>query len=166
MAWNKNATNTLVSGNNEMALTGLTKKKFNVIMCHIVGSTPSFIDFKGRVGDGSFDSGTSYATRENQDGSEATRVSAQYFASGLTAYPSSNANSLTIVYAINIAAQEKLFLEWRVLGNTAGAANAPSRSEQAYKWTNTSVQFDQYEFINASGETWDTDSNISAIGTD
>ena len=99
-------------------------------------------------------------------GGENLRPSATYFASGLISYNSTSANSLTIVYAINIANQEKLFMERRVMANGSGAGVLPERSEQAYKWTNASVQFDRYEFINASGETWDIGSNISALGTD
>ena len=165
MAWAKLGTNTLVSGNNVVSITGLTKKKFNMFISHITGSSSS-VDFKGRVGDGSYDYTTSYATRENQDGTENVRLSATYFASGLAGYGVSNGNSLHITYGINIATEEKLFIDFGCLQNTAGAGNAPSRYKQAYKWINTSVQYDQYEYINASSVTYSTDSNISVIGTD
>ena len=167
MAWSKNGTNTLTSGSNTLELTGLTKLKFNQIITHIVGASASLTDFKGRVGDGSFDSGSNYASRESQNGgADNTRTSATTFQSGLTAYGNANAPSLHIVYGINIDTEEKLFIEFACLRNTAGAGNAPNRFETVYKWTNTSSQYDQFEYIDNTGDTYDTDSNLSALGTD
>ena len=167
IAWAKNGTDTLSSGNNVISNTGMTKYKFNQIMTHITGGSATLVDFKGRVGDGSFDSGSNYASRESQNGSaDATRTSASTFQSGLTGYGNANAPSLHIIYGINISSEEKLFIEFAILQNTAGAGNAPNRYETIYKWVNTSAQYDQIEYINNSGDTYDTDTNMSSLGTD
>tara|TARA_R110002124_G_scaffold286069_1_gene465824 strand:+ start:559 stop:1152 length:594 start_codon:yes stop_codon:yes gene_type:complete len=165
MAWTKNTTDTLVSGNNVISNTGMTKYKFNQILTNITGASGS-TDFTGRVGDGSFDSGTSYSCRESQNGSQSARVSGTFFNQGLTGYGSSNAPSLHIVYGINIAGEEKLFMEFTILQNTAGAGNVPNRYSNFNKWINTSVQYDQFEFIDAAGQTYDTDTNLSALGSE
>jgi len=166
-AWAKNITSTLSSGNNVIENTGMTKYKFNQFLTHIVGATATLTDFKGQVGDGSYDTGSNYASRESQNGSaDATRTSASTFQSGLTGYGEENAPSLHIVYGINIAAEEKLFIEFACLQNTAGATNAPNRYETVYKWTNTSAQYDQFKYIDNSGDTYDTDTNMASLGTD
>tara|TARA_R110000823_G_C15625965_1_gene468128 strand:+ start:102 stop:605 length:504 start_codon:yes stop_codon:yes gene_type:complete len=167
MGWLKNITDTLGSANNIISNIGMTKYKFNQIMTYITGAS-GFVDFTGRVGDGSFDSGANYSCRESQGGGAAiARINGTFFNQGLSAYPAQYAPSLHIVYGINIAGEEKLFMEFTVLQNTAGAGTPPNRYQTDNKWSNTSVQYDQNGYIDGGvGGTYDTNTNMSSLGTD
>ena len=64
--------------------------------------------------------------------------------------------------------EEKLLIGFQVSQNTAGANNAPSRSETVGKCdtTTNTGQFTRIDCNNSSTCNYDTDSNISAIGSD
>ena len=163
MAWAKNGTpHTLTSAGDTMTISNLTAKKFNVILDnHFASGT---IETRGRVGNGSIDSGSNYASRENINGgsdfTNTTRTSLEY--ENGSSYP----NNFSVWYGINITTEEKLFIIFWVGSNTAGAGNAPVRAENACKWANTSNQFNYAQTHNIQGGDLDTGSNISAIGTD
>lgn len=97
-----------------------------------------------RVGNGSVDSGTSYAGRTSSNGgsdtSDASRTQIENFLSG-------TANTATFVnmFIVNNASFEKPMIYDNAQEVGAGASQVPSRRESAWKWTNTSNQINIME---------------------
>ena len=60
---------------------------------------------------------------------------------------------------------KKLSMVFNVWGSTAGAGTAPNRNEVVSKWAETSSSITSFN-VDSSGTYWDTDSNISSLGTD
>ena len=166
MAWTQTGTNTLSTSTGFLEVTGLTKTKFNQIISHVTGSSASYVNFYGRVGNGSYDTGSNYSSRECQGGTgaENLRTGNSTFNAGLQGFSNTHGNSLHIIYNANFDGEEKLFIEFAVLAS-GGGTTAPFRYESYFKNTTTSGQIDQFKFMN-DVDTYDADSNITVLGTD
>lgn len=161
MAWAKNGTTTLGSAGDTISITAFTPSKFNQILINIL-PTSGTAESSLRVGNGSVDSGTNYASRYTNNGlSDATATSNSDITNRDTVDP-----QLIVAYMCNIATEEKLYIGFMVGQSTAGAANAPIRSEYADKWANTSNQFNVMDVVNGQAGDLNTDSNITCLGTD
>ena len=162
MAWAKNGTpHTLTGAGTDLDITDLTAKKFNQFLCHTVGT--SAVSLLWQFGASSIDTGNNYSHRYNQDG---TGDGTQTSRSNIWAYyDSGDDDRFNVVYGINISTEEKLFIMFGVVFQTAGAGTAPQRVEEVGKWVNTSDQFTKVKAFSGSGN-HAISSNISAIGTD
>lgn len=101
-----------------------------------------------RVGAGSIDTGTNYAYRDSfNGGADTTGVSQSRFA------PFNDTADPTFLdcFVINVSSKEKLFISHTVSRSTAGAGNAPQRSEGVWKWVNTSSQMDRLQLYDQTG---------------
>ena len=163
MAWAKNGTpDTLSSTSDTIDITDQTSTKFNMMMYHFIGS--STITPILQTGNGSLDTGSNYASRYSSNGTtDSTETSASDLDWG---FGGSDTTAFGIIYGINISSEEKLFIQFYVYQNTAGASTQPQRSEMVGKWTNTSNQFDYFTVKNVSTGDFQSDSNLSALGTD
>jgi len=162
MAWGKAGTTTLSSTGDDIDITSMTASKFNTALMHIFvhsGTT----GHRKRFGSGSIDTGSNYAERASFNG-----------ASDVT-YASQNRNTgdneiagdrFQVEYGMNIATQEKLFIYFDVIATASGAGTSPNREEYTSKWVNTSDQYDQRRSYNALSGSYNTDSNVTAIGSD
>jgi len=166
LAWSKNGTpNTLGSAGDTITISDLTSTKFNVILSHSFQSGASRTQLGNRLGYTSIDSGNNYSNRlSNNGGADATNTSLDIMSTENTTI----GDKFQIVYGVNIATEEKLIIAFTSIQNTAGAGNAPARSEAVGKWANTSNQFDQTQLVNYNpgSSDFDTNSNLTAIGTD
>ena len=162
MAWIKAGTTTLTSAGDDITISNTTSNKFNQFLMHTIESVRTTMLV--RVGNGSLDSGSNYARRYNANGgSEGTTVSTTSF----LGYWNGNVNSrFNVSYMLNISSEEKLYIDFLNENVTAGAGTAPERAEHVGKWANTSSQFDYIGTVNSGAGDYDTDSNISAIGSD
>lgn len=156
MVWAKNGTVTAVS----QSLTGLTATKFNQIMNHVIDNG-SAIDVDLRIDNLST---STYAYRESDNGSaDATNVSQTEFtlddATGAT-------ERFSIIYGINIAIEEKLFISHTVDANTAGAGTAPQRVEAVGKQSGTSTAWTRLDILETQAGAFTSDSNLTILGTD
>jgi len=162
MAWAKNGTpDTLGSAGGAVTISDLTATKFNVIMCHLLQN--GAIDQKFII-DGLTTS--TYAQRKsNNGGSDTTSVSRANIDWGHGGVAN---DQFYIAYGINISSEEKLFMAWSMGANTAGASNAPVRTEGTGKQSGTSSAFTQIETNDNGGSGTDigTSSNLSALGAD
>ena len=162
MAWAKNGTpDTLGSAGGSVTISDLTAKTFNVIMCHLLQN--GGIDQKFIIDNITT---STYAQRKsNNGGADSTNGSRANIDWG---HGSVSHDQFYIAYGINIGTEEKLFMAWSMAANTAGAANAPNRTEGTGKQSGTSAQFTQIETNDDGGSGTDinTSSNLSAIGTD
>ncbi len=164
IAWSKNGTpDTLGSANASLTITDLTSTKFNNILHHTLSRSAASTNEIFQVGNGSIDTGSNYAERSSSNGgAEGTSTSAAHIEENI----SSLSDMFAVIYSINIAAEEKLFIFFHIERNTAGAGTAPIRHERVGKWTNTSNQFDQIKHNTGGADTFNTSSNMSALGTD
>jgi len=168
MAWAKLGTTTLASPTSSLDITGTTPAKFNTMMLHTTGSQAS-VGTSGafRLGNGSFDSGSNYASRESiNSGSDGTRTSQ----SNMYCFPnhsSGSDNGFLVGYICNISSEEKLIIWFQTVDDTnSGSGSIGDRMEAVGKWTNTSVQADQIQMYNSLSRTFSTDSNFTLLGTD
>ena len=163
IAWSKNGTpNTLSGTSATMDISDITSTIFNQVL--MMGMSLGSENNNYRLGSTSIDTGSNYANRYSADGgADGTGTSETFARFGQNS--TNGTNCFTIGYFINIATEEKLGISFDVRQNTAGAANAPNRSEQVQKWVNTSNQFDNLQTRVESG-TMATDSNTSLLGTD
>jgi len=159
MAWAKNGTpTTLGSAGDDMDITDLTAYKFNMFMSHTISS--GAITINANIDNIST---SSYALRENTDGTgETTKINQTTLEALLQ---TSSSDGFIIIYGINIDGEEKLIISNSVRNNTAGAGTAPNRREIVGKYTGSS-QYTRIDFNNPGAGSYDTDSNLSALGTD
>jgi len=156
MAWAKNGTVTGVS----QSLTGLTAYKFNQILNHVIDNG-SAIDVDLRIDNISTNT---YAYRESDDGSTDATATEQ---AEITLDDTSAATErFSVVYGINIAAEEKLFIGFVIDASTAGAATAPSRVEVVGKQSGTSNAWTRLDILETGAGAFTSDSNLTALGTD
>ena len=162
MAWGKLGSTTLTTTADNIDTSVFTTNKFITLLSHVINS--GAVNIGHRVGNTTLDTGSNYAKRTSlSGGSELTPTSqSNWIEDGL----SHSGDNFMISNIINIADEEKLAIVFATQSNTAGAGNAPSRTEQVSKWTNTSNQFDIISTINYGSGDFDTDSNLSALGSD
>ncbi|MGB0976962.1 MAG: hypothetical protein ACPGSG_08260, partial [Prolixibacteraceae bacterium] len=110
------------------------------------------------------DTGSNYAVRRSlngaADGTFGNLTNMSWFGDN-QAY-----NQFANVFIINNASNEKLCMCHWVGQGTAGAGNAPARSERATKWANTSNQITEIDIDNTSAGSFDTGSIIKVWGAD
>ena len=106
--------------------------------------------------------GNEYSFRRNHDGTEGD---ANTQPSAATSWTSIVTNAFGVGYAANKSGKEKLFLEHEVYQNTAGAGTAPTRTENAFKWTGTDV-IDQLTMHNSSSGDIVSGSELVVLGYD
>jgi|FLMP01.1.fsa_nt_emb hypothetical protein len=160
MAWAKNGTPvTLGSAATGMDISDISSSIFNVVLTHGIDVTS---DCAPRMRFNTA-SGSVYSRRYSDNGgADGTAVSQtyQYWYAG-----SSVGNLFEIAYVIGIAGEEKLSIVFNAWGSTAGAGTAPDRTEVVSKWAETSSSITSFN-VDSGGTYWDTDSNISALGSD
>ena len=153
MAWGKNGTpDTLTSAGDNLEISDLGTQKFIQLLNHkLVDNALPQINL--RVGTGSVDTGNNYAYRRNRHGTE--------FAEGGVSLIQTESNtgigtpSMNITYICNISGVETLTMNWNINQNTAGASNAPVRQENVLKWSNTSSQITEIDFVQGDGASMD-----------
>lgn len=162
MTWQKNGTpDTLGSAGDTLDIADLTALIFNVFLAHQLATGGTVVSLMRLDGIG----GTAYANRaSNNGGADVTNVNDPQ----LQVIPGiADVNSgFAIIYIINISGEERLAIGFSIGANTAGAANVPARTEIAAKSSTTSGQFTQFTLTNVGTGDCDTDSNLSALGTD
>jgi hypothetical protein len=161
MAWQKLTTKNASSTVSSLTTDVFTAKKFITILCQYFDNAGANSQADTQVGSTTIDTSTNYSDRQSSNGgADGTNVSATLIDSSRD-----NLDGFSVGYAINISAEEKLFIFFNVAKAGTGAANAPERQESVGKWVNTSSQFDIYQ-MQAGARTFISDSNISALGTD
>lgn len=162
MAWSKNGTpDTLGSVGDTLTISDLTAKKFNLFLQHSPYDT-SYVNpsitynnntnsvYAGRY---SYNGGTdgTYTSRANQILDGSGTADDKFF----------------IGYTISISGEEKLSIIHYMNGGTAGAGNAPNRTENVWKFVpSPDADITRMDTTNLSAGSYDTDSNLSVLGTD
>ena len=160
MAWAKEGSETLVSSGDIIDVS-VTNKKFYNLLSHVFETSPD-ADPTFR-----FNSVSSsvYASRECNNG--ATDVLRTSFNRILVTASGSTNGALIVGYVGNPASsEERLLISFCIEAGTAGAGNAPARTEVVGKWANTVNDISSIQNFNSDSADFTTDSNLTVIGTD
>ena len=159
MAWRKAGTTTLGSAGDTITVSGMTTSKFKILLAHT-------LDTGGAIYQGlRFNSDTTndYAVRKSYNGgSDATAVNTSQMQFMGNAFAS---DIFGVGYLVDINGEEKLFTGFSVAENAAGAGTAPMREEQADKYIE-GADITAANLNNTSAGDYNTDSNLSVIGSD
>tara|TARA_R110000803_G_scaffold7247_1_gene23412 strand:+ start:114 stop:599 length:486 start_codon:yes stop_codon:yes gene_type:complete len=161
MAWAKNGTpDTLGSSGDAITISDLTAKKFNLFLCNSLG-TGGNVDHSWQFNN---NTNTVYSSRKSSNGAADATAVTQNRVHGAD---SSSNPILEIMYVCSISGEEKLVISSIAEASTAGAGTAPSRKEVVGKFVpNPDVDITRVDCDNRSGGSYDTSSNLSALGTD
>ena len=160
MAWAKLYSEIKGTDNVNFDTGTITANTFIQIMFYQVGhSGNSELYFNGD------NASTNYTRRGSANGASDFTLTSEAHAENFLTAGTADPASLGIAYIVNISSEEKLIISHTCNQNTAGAANAPTRSEITGKWANTAAQITQIE-VDDSGTGFDTGSAIAVIGTD
>jgi|21_taG_2_1085346.scaffolds.fasta_scaffold47398_2 hypothetical protein len=156
MAWIKAGTTTLGSAGDSISLSGLSGKFLQTIL-HTIDSGA------GITGQMQFNSDTAsnYADRVSNSGGGDVTHNLTYMI-----VDAASADCFHISYLLNIATEEKLQIGFSVDQSSTGAGTAPVRREIVGKWVNTSNAITSAVVNNGGGGDFDTNSNITVLGSD
>ena len=162
MAWGKAGSTTLSSAGDNIDSGTITASKINQILSHEIasGNTTAQFTFNGSTGN-------EYASRwSNNGGSEnvyGTQSSFDGYLSSSTAYDIFN-----LIFNSSIVGEEKLSMMYTVDSGGSGAGNAPQRAQLVSKYVPSSLSttITKIECDNTGSGSFDTNSNISVLGSD
>ena len=160
MAWGKAGSTTKSSAGTGLSVSCLTASDINFVLIHQLSSTNVSPEYRL---DGNCN--TDYAYRKsNNGGADGTVTSdnnAQIDSNG------GNNDKFAILFFSNVDGEEKLAISFLVDRNTAGAGNAPNRTEGVSK-VDTTTNTGQFTAIDAEtgGYAIGADSNVSVLGSD
>ena len=157
MAWERLAHVALSGAGDTIDSGTFTAKKNMKVIIHTIasGTILPTLTFNN-------DSGSNYANRYNSDESSETTQTSQ---TSIQIDPISGSfNQFHTMYITNVETKEKLLINEMIGANTAGAGNAPRRSENVAKWANTSSQITSIQVVNAGSGDFDTGSYITVFG--
>jgi len=149
---------TLGSAGDTLQITDLTARKFNVFLNHNLAS--SNINSNVRIDNIST---STYSKRQSANGgTDGTSTSQTEYNNDPNAGVT---DRFTVIYGFNLATEEKLFISFTIDANTAGAGTVPNRVESVGKQSGTSTAYTRIDVLNTQIGSYDTDSNLSALGT-
>ena len=144
-------------GGSSISVTGIADKRYYMILNDTVqaGAGDHYLQFNT-------DTGSNYSGRRSANGAtDTTATSTSEFEANDQTNGSGN---LGVSYWSNLATKEKLGLGHFVSGSTAGAGNAPYRSEFTMKWANTSDAISSYQHKGNSN--FNSGSEVVVLGWD
>jgi hypothetical protein len=158
--WKELGRTTLGSANASMNTTSLSDKRYYMILTNSLGYSGvanSNIRFNS-------DSGSNYAERVSVSGGTDTTGTGYNFAS--FAHGNTATENFGVGYLSNLSSKEKLWTSHNIRQNTAGAGNAPIRSESVGKWANTTNEVSGIDILTGASTTHDSGSETVILGYD
>ena len=160
MAWGKAGSTTLSTAGSNIEVTGMTSSETNLFLHHMVAPSTN-LSVNGNFDN---DTGSNYADRcEFSGGTDTTATSQTHF--NQDGDTGNDDDRFTVWYWCNVAGEEKLGIGHMVNRNTAGAGNPPPRAQMVSKYTTTSGQFTEVDYVTSTG-TQGTDSNLTVLGSE
>lgn len=154
---------TLGSANANISVSSLPDKRYYKVLVDVAGQS-SNSDFGVRFNS---DSASNYSARVSFDGGADVTATTASLASTFTTDTPSTTPVFHVTYIANLAAKEKLLTTSQgVRQMTAGAGNAPQRSENAAKWVNTVDAINEITLTTAGAPTFNTGSQVVVLGWD
>ena len=155
----------LVSETEADPSVSFTAKKYLWVQMYLKASGAS-TNYKIRVGNSTLDPDPNYAERRNGNGGTDSTATSQTEINATPALMASGESMFINMFIVNNASNEKLGIAHYVTNDTGiGAANAPVRREQVFKWENTSNQIDIISAYTVGGSS-DSSSMIKVWGAD
>jgi hypothetical protein len=159
MAWAKAGSTTLGSSGSDVTVSSLPDNKFYMVLSNLF-DTGGAIDGGWRFNG---DTGSNYAARRSYNGAADSTLTSGSWAQEGVGLASEN---FWVSYIVNISSEEKLAISNTVYEKAAGAGTAPDRNEHYAKWAYTSGVITDITQHEGSAGSYDTDSNVSVIGSD
>ena len=160
MVWAKLSSNTLTTASDTLTGDSFTTSKFIQYLGHVIPKTSNAEMFIRPNNN----SNSVYANRISVNGlSDATNVTQSEINSVGDDVP-----IFQIIYFCNISGEEKLGIHFEASASATGAGTVPSRREQVDKFVpSPDADITSFTGVNTrAGADLDTDSNLSALGTD
>lgn len=162
MAWAKNGTpHTLSSAADDLTISDLTAKKFNLFMWHEI-ATGNLDNMDAYFNN---DTNSVYAIRESTNAAADTTSTSQ---TGIRmAHGNAAWDYFKMFFVLSLSGEEKLVISNFVSNDGSGAGNPPNRTELIVKFVpSPDANITRIDSNNAGAGSFDTDSNMSALGTD
>jgi len=164
--WVELGRTTLGSTGDTIDVAGLADKRYLMILGHTIPDGTSKIQHNYRVGTGTIDTSSIYATRYSQDGGTDIATGINQNASLLGSGIEQGAEMFGVGYISNLASKEKLIQYHINSQSSAGATAVPIRGEAVSKWTNTSNIMDTIQLINSEVGSYVSGSELVVLGWD
>tara|TARA_R110002020_G_scaffold453400_1_gene668160 strand:- start:25 stop:615 length:591 start_codon:yes stop_codon:yes gene_type:complete len=160
MVWGKAGSTTLSSSGTDLSVTSMANSVSGMALgSHSAGGTSiKFNNDNGSNGSGNYAVGRS--SNGGAKSNNASRNGDNAYITDVRANPHFN-----VTYFINIASEEKLWINSNVHQNTAGTGTAPAREKGVGKWANTSDAISQMDYHCWNG-TYSSGDNITVLGSD
>ena len=155
--WEELASVELSSAGDDISSGTFTAKKYLWVQCFMDQTSSSItgnITFNG-------DTGSNYARRRSNNGATDSTGTSE---TSIDVRGGESKNRFENMFIVNNTSQEKLVIGHHVV-TTAGAGNAPDRTEYVAKWSNTSSQITSINFNNIDPGNYDTNSFIKVWGS-
>ena len=150
---------TLASAADTITVDSLEAKKHLMVQIHTIPSGAILPTMRFNN-----DSGSNYALRYNSDESSETTQTSQ---TSIQLDPIAGSfNQFHTMSIINEATKEKLLINEMNGANTAGAGNAPRRSENVAKWANTSNAITRVDILNSGSGDFAAGTTLKVYGAD
>ena len=150
------------SGTTNIDVTSLVNKRYYMILTSAFQTGNP--DVKLQVGNGSFDTGSNYASRWSEvGGADSTQTSASnliYDPIGATFE-----RRFGVGYVANKSDKEKLFINHNVASDGTSAGVSPRRAEMVGKWANTASVIDRIRFLSV-GANFTSSDEMVVLGWD
>ena len=167
--WKELGRTTLNASNAYIDVTGLTSKRYYMILFSGAGNAGATSDGYYQFGDTSFDGTAAYATRYSANGGSDTTsyVSQTQMLCDCGTNVSGGSNSFTVGYLTNYQTKEKLYIGHHIVQGLATASYTPSRGEQVSKWANTTNSVTRVRAMtDSAGQTWNSGGELVVLGWD
>ncbi len=160
--WKEVGRTTLGSANQEIDVTSLPDKKYYMVLLDSHGSANTAGTIRVKYNDST---GTVYAGRWSENGaSDGTYVNE--LSNFIGFHSEDTSPKFNISYIANLPSKEKLSINHAIEQNTAGAGNAPNRSEESAKWVETTNSISSIAYLVGATNTWNTNSEVVVLGYD
>jgi len=158
MAWIKAGTTTLGSAGSTITVSSIPDSVFYKCLIYTPNGSGTIHNITTRFNS---DTGSNYADRVSNSGGGDVTHNLTYMI-----VDAASADCFHISYLLNIATEEKLQIGFSVDQSSTGAGTAPVRREIVGKWVNTSNAITSAVVNNGGGGDFDTNSNITVLGSD
>ena len=160
--WKELGRTTLGSAGDTISVASLADKRYYMLLCDDRNS--GSVNVGHRAGNSSLDSGSNYSKRPSINGAtDLTHTSQNNFLEDALNHSD---NMFMVNYISNLSNKEKLGIGHCVRQNTAGAGNAPNRTEYVGKWANTSNVIDTLATVNFGTGDLASGSELVVLGWD
>ena len=166
--WKEVGRHTLGSNTTPILASGITDKKYYMILWHTKHSSGSWNQPRIRFGNGSVDANGNYAQRISQDfGQVTTPTNTNTYIIGWAGQGSEpNQPLFGMGYITNRSDEEKLVITRATDIDATGNSDAPRETLQVAKWTNASDVIERIQLDEASGNNFTSGDELVVLGWD